>query len=74
MTCPEDKTHHIAMTLSKLLTVAVAAAILGNAVTFAFLYALWRIRKNGNDWVAIGLALFCCVAVALTGYLIRYQS
>lgn len=47
-----------------------AGVLLGNGLTAAFIYAMWRIRRDENDLRAIGLALLLLaigLAIALTG-------
>ncbi|WP_156933619.1 MULTISPECIES: hypothetical protein [Paracoccus] len=52
------------MSMAEMFTVVIAA----NMVTIVFLYAVWRIKKNENDWPAIGLALFCCLIAGVASY------
>lgn len=50
------------------------ASVMANAVTVMFFYAIWRLKKNDNDWSAIGLLLVSCFIVGLAGYAIRYPT
>lgn len=43
----------------------MASVIFANGLTAAFVYALWRLRRNEHDLTAIGMVLACCLAVGL---------
>lgn len=51
-----------------------AAVILANAVTAAFIYAMWRLGKNDSDQRAVVIILVCCFIVGLAAYAIRYPT
>lgn len=47
----------------------LAAVILGNGMTFAFLYCMWLLKRDASDWKAIVGALFimgACLLVFLS--------
>lgn len=48
--------------------------IAANMVTVAFLYALWRINKNENDWTAMAIVLACCLIVGVSAYAIAQPT
>lgn len=50
------------------------AVLVANLATGGFIYCLWRIRKNENDWWAIAGVLFIALTAGVVGYAIRYPS
>lgn len=47
-----------------------AGVLLGNGLTAAFIYAMWRIRRDENDLRAIAMVIVLALiglAIALTG-------
>ena len=53
---------------------AFGGAILANTVTFAFLHACWKLRKNENDRVAMATIAFIGLSVAVAGYALKYPN
>lgn len=46
----------------------VTAVLFANGLTFAIIYALWRIKRNERDLIGVGLFLFFCLIAVLTAY------
>lgn len=61
------------MNLADQLIITLAAVLFGNFITVTFFYAIWRIKRNERDRAAIGLALFCLLAIGAVGFGLRDQ-
>lgn len=48
--------------------------IMANFATGWFIYALWRLKENEQDWRAIGIVLFVLLTVGVAALAAREQS
>lgn len=55
---------------------SIAAIYMTVSIAFlnasAFVYALWRLKKNERDLGAIGIAAFCLLTVAISAVAVKW--
>lgn len=50
------------------ITAVFVAVLLANLLSGAFVYALWRLRRDEGDLGAIGIGLVCCTFAGVAAF------
>ena len=53
---------------------AFTATVSANILTIMFLYGVFRLDKNGRDWLALAMVLFVCLFAGIGVYALRWPN